>query len=28
VEVKKDGDAVAVTCPPLDIHMVLIGESA
>jgi hypothetical protein len=28
VDVKKDGDAVTVTCPPLDIHMVLVGEYA
>jgi type 1 glutamine amidotransferase len=26
VEVQKDGDAVTVTCPSLDIHMVLVGE--
>ena len=26
VEVRKDGDTVTVTCPPLDIHTVLVGE--
>ena len=26
VKVRKDGDAVTVTCPPLDIHIVLVGE--
>jgi hypothetical protein len=25
-EVRKDGPAVTVACPPLDIHMVLVGE--
>lgn len=28
VEIKRDGDGMTVTCPPLDVHMVLVGESA